>query len=1131
MGEEGNMKYFQPSVNINFDLGSEGLVEQFIPNSTQMDILHAIVKGIKENTTSAHMIVGPYGAGKSLIGALTAGVLTKSLSQKARDMLFNKFDYLDEKIAYELRMLDKGKVTFLPVIITGKQGEFSKNVLDAVLETLTRANISFTLPGESKKVVESVENWKLNFPDTYKRFEKAVTSKGLTMDEWIASVSQGNEDEIEWFRTGYPYYTSGAIFLRESDFAYTEQLQILLNQLLQQHLGIYVVYDEFGRFLQGAEITTLSKKMQEIQDVAEMANRLSNFGITLITHTGLRQYVGASNEAMKNELQRVEKRYAIYYVESDPSLFFRTAHHVIEQQRGGGGNSLFLDHQGVMTNLRKYDLFPDLNANEVESIIVFGCEPLHPVALKLLPTLSNILAQNERTLYTFLGKNEKNGLLEHIRCSQDWYYADQLFDYFYPDASMMYFLDELKYYRMANGLKLSAIAFRIVKLMTLIQIANRQGNFQTTTDFLAFTLGIGEEETLNAIEELQEKKFLRYNRLQEQWELYSGSAIDVERLIEKEKVERRFNRHDKLGVISKLFPIPYRTPNDYNSEKSMIRFAKTRFVWSTELLMSDVTYDYDEADMWILYILLEEREQWDTVYNKLLQISKGEVIYCIPVFTIDTIEETIEDYLAIHSMLENVELLASDHNLKRELILRLENVQYEITEFLRGYLRYNQDLCWIAEGKEELLSNEFDLERRISAMMYDIYPLTPEIRNESFNRRNINPVQKRAAMYVLDRLLENPDEKHLGIEGFGPDYMIYASVIKNTGLQFKQLSNLQVPELRELRSRLIVALTERPVGQLQELIQILRDKPFGIRKPLIPLLFVALIRDYWDQFMIYAKDMYVPNVTASFLYQIIDNEIKGYEYRVYEIEEKHRPTIEALNEVFFEPNRQSTKLIVVMEQLLKWLRSLPRFVQITNQISDESNRFKEIIRLGETDPILALDRLTELCSMGAKSILSTVKQELEQFMDENAKNLTNSLYERIGISNEKELIEWLGKQDMVQRSTNCLLIALAETREMDRLAEKIVGVARTNWSDTTQEMFLLRIESELDKLASEVNHDRKLIQIVSENQLISVVEETALSTKSKTIYANAKRMIQSAGRTVPKNELKYVILKILQDIE
>ena len=54
----------------------------------------------------------------------------------------------------------------------------------------------------------------------------------------------------------------------------------------------------------------------------------------------------------------------------------------------------------------KYNLFPDMTTEEIEGTIIEGCQPIHPLTIQLLPGVSNLLGQNDRTLYMFLNEFE-----------------------------------------------------------------------------------------------------------------------------------------------------------------------------------------------------------------------------------------------------------------------------------------------------------------------------------------------------------------------------------------------------------------------------------------------------------------------------------------------------------------------------------------------------------------------------------------------------------------------------------------------------------------------------------------------------------------------------------------------------
>ena len=119
-----------------------------------------------------------------------------------------------------------------------------------------------------------------------------------------------------------------------------------------------------------------------------------------------------------------------------------------------------------------------------------------------------------------------------------WYYADQLFEYFYPDDSMILTLDSMKFYRLAISYKVSETALRVVKLATLLNLLNNR--FAITEEFLQFALGIDEEVAQQVIEELVHVKLFDLNPFTKSYELYEGSLVAFEDVYKEVEESTRF---------------------------------------------------------------------------------------------------------------------------------------------------------------------------------------------------------------------------------------------------------------------------------------------------------------------------------------------------------------------------------------------------------------------------------------------------------------------------------------------------------------------------------------------------------------------------------------------------------------
>src|SRR5690606_29058289 len=97
--------------------------------------------------------------------------------------------------------------------------------------------------------------------------------------------------------------------------------------------------------------------------------------------------------------------------------------------------------------LKKYsELFLEIcNRDELISLAK-EIYPMHPITLLLLPRVSNIFGQNERTLFTFLHDKSSNGFMNFCENDRGYYYPYLLADYFFTENPNL-FIAELSEYR------------------------------------------------------------------------------------------------------------------------------------------------------------------------------------------------------------------------------------------------------------------------------------------------------------------------------------------------------------------------------------------------------------------------------------------------------------------------------------------------------------------------------------------------------------------------------------------------------------------------------------------------------------------------------------------------------------
>lgn len=178
----------------------------------------------------------------------------------------------------------------LPVIINGSNTSLPQAFLLALQRTLTENDCWYYAETNYKAALQcsAVENC---FPDTYVQLQKAI-------DEPIRKFVEDLEDysitAYEKFERIYPTLTAGSVFSPFLGFDVVELYESAVRGLRSKgYTGIYVVYDEFSKFLEAniSEASVSDTKM--LQDFAEKCNRSgeNQLHLMLISHKEIANYI------------------------------------------------------------------------------------------------------------------------------------------------------------------------------------------------------------------------------------------------------------------------------------------------------------------------------------------------------------------------------------------------------------------------------------------------------------------------------------------------------------------------------------------------------------------------------------------------------------------------------------------------------------------------------------------------------------------------------------------------------------------------------------------------------------------------------------------------------------------------
>lgn len=381
---------FQYSVNIGYDLNNDDKLKNFIPTKSALMLLKDILSSTALDATErARVLVGAYGKGKSHIILTILSVLM----QRDRSLFTHLMPKINEDP--ELKQLvdnyysDK-KNRILPVIINGTSGSLPQAFLLALQRTLDENGLDIMPETNYRAAINAIQKWKADYPKTYDKFKKEIS---LPVDAFISELNDYNAAIYSEFEEVYPKLTSGSIFNPFVGFDVVELYESVVKSLKQRgYLGIYVVYDEFSKFLESNITAASVSDTKMLQDFAEKCNRSSEneLHLLLISHKEISNYIDQLPKAKVDGWRGVSERFRHIHLNNNFAQTYEIISTVIIKDRDKwedfqDNNKARFDQ--LMSRYAEHAIFSDTDQKELETTI-YECYPLHPVSTFILPRLS-----------------------------------------------------------------------------------------------------------------------------------------------------------------------------------------------------------------------------------------------------------------------------------------------------------------------------------------------------------------------------------------------------------------------------------------------------------------------------------------------------------------------------------------------------------------------------------------------------------------------------------------------------------------------------------------------------------------------------------------------------------------------
>jgi len=893
------------SINIERDFGSKDAVLSYVPTTRAVQTLDRICATLhNESTSRAWALVGPYGSGKSAFGLFLSYLLKSTCWEPANEAMSHLAKYAPQ-ISKKINNVLGKSVGYLSIVITGSPEPLTYRLAVAMLDSAEtfRGEQRGRAPTFMIELRESIDS------------ERSIHVTDIL--KWVSEL----------------------------------QSYVLKNN----GKGILIIVDELGKFLEYEARHRELTDMYLLQALAEKASAANEAHLLLVVlmHQAFDQYFTNLGEHLKNEWKKVQGRFeSIPYLESSEQMI-RVINSALVQNLPKSLSSAV--KASVVHDLKLLESSKSLTAGLANAEDIFvGCYPIHPLSLLILPALCQKVAQNERTLFSYLGSHEPHGFqdsvnrIETSEAKLGWIYPHEIYEYFILNQPGLV-SDQLTHRRWAEVITAverlgdaSEQTVQLLKTIGLLNIIGSQGGLKASEDVLRLVCD-SKNSYECSIKELLDRSIITYRKFNAEYRVWQGSDFDLFSAVLEQK--EQIGKVDLASTLNSANVIPPLVARRHAIETGNLRYFRVLFLDSPNLLN-----DHLPVEPTILLLLSETPEsesEFEDACNTALE-KMPNVVACI-VKNASSIREVVTDVIAHQRIPRIYPQISNDPVSTRELKDRLKLVQEREGAFISQILEEPHSHSWIWLGKSVQVRHKRKLQTVLSDALKHTFSRSPYINNELINRDKPSPSVNAARKKLLSAMLLQQGNEDIGFEKAPPEKTIYRSLFKSTGIHRLENDKWKFMPPGKSADRLFhvwEAIDEFVQDQstsvrLDEILGALAKPPYGLKAGVSNILVFAYWLSKQDELALYEDGHFCPFLTQEVLDRLIKTP-SSFSLQKFGNEKLQSDIYKLYYEAsVLDKAHERVSLIESARALSKFMLGLPEYSKATKNISAEAQAVRE----------------------------------------------------------------------------------------------------------------------------------------------------------------------------------------------
>ncbi|MBK5931898.1 hypothetical protein [Halochromatium salexigens] len=970
------------AINLARDGDTLELVAAYRPTSRARQCLRQMAAGLSaEPRPRALAAIGPYGVGKSAM-ALFAGALLSDPGSEAHRTAARVLQAVDPELTEQISQALSGTAshTTSGTASHATSGIASHATSSAASHATSSRNTASAASRNTSSDPASTSRGYLRvgingLPDSLQRQLLLALALAVEQAGLAAGLIRDLRNAVD-----HPVPMDAA-------------LQLLLRvQRAWAHAGgrgLLIEIDELGKFLEYAAYHPEQRDLHLLQLLAEHSRDPEPIPVQILVllHQAFEHYGARLGRELRDEWRKVQGRF-------ETIAFLEPAEQALRVLATAFKREIALPAHTQASLERSIRLLADegalphgLDADEATALCA-RCYPLHPISLLLLPTLCQKIAQNERTLFSYLGSHEPFGLQERLRRLRlgDWVWPWDLYDYFVLNQSTALgdAATDHRWAEVVTALERLDVApndpndpdapalIALLKTIGLFNLIGAQRGFKASPVLLGALFG---SQLPALIERLQAGSSIHFRQFSQDYRVWAGSDFDLRAALE-EALAAQAGR-SLADTLNDLAPLRAQVARRITIHTGNLRAFSPCFTaaerWPPAAVGSQ------ELPLW--FYLASEHETTPTT-------ARGVLALC---FFTERLREAIDEWMALCELPKQQAALHQDPVAAREHRAWLSHAEQEAHQAIRGLIAAPEQLRWFCDGIEQPIQQRRELQGLLSDWAARHYPKAPRLNNELLNRDAPSPSANLGRKRLIAAMLSAADQPGLGIAKTPAEKSLYLNLLAATRLHREEHGRLGLyaPDPEHDPCRMcpfwdaITAMLgeggERQVP-LPELYERLRGPPFGIKLGVLPVLIIAYLIAHQRDVALYQEGVFCDQLSLEHaellcrrpeLFALERFDLGGLRGELFD---------RYIHSVVGRVPAEAT-LLDIVRPLVGFINALPEYSQHCAGLSATAGAVRRAISQAASPGVLLFEALPTACGTAPEVLNSDERGAIEPFVD------------------------------------------------------------------------------------------------------------------------------------------------------